>query len=61
VKLALAASLTLLPGLAVTGIEQDVWLVRAHERWQVESPATYWAWTLISLVLLVVLVRRATA
>lgn len=57
-RLALAASPTLLPGLALTSLQQDAWYVLAHHRWQAESPATYWTWTLIALVLAVVVWRR---
>lgn len=57
-KFGLAASILLLPGFLATSIVQDYWLWRAHHSWQKESPETYWAWTFISLFLLIFIIKR---
>lgn len=60
-KLWIAASLGILPGLATTSFVQDVWLVLAYAEWQHVEPWSYWISRTLLLIPLWWLWRRARA
>ncbi|GIV03640.1 MAG: hypothetical protein KatS3mg015_2470 [Fimbriimonadales bacterium] len=58
IRFALVASIGIMPGLAVTSIEQDVWLMQAQLTWSEREPYSFWLMRLFALGLLVWAWRR---
>lgn len=57
-RLALVASVGIMPPLATTSLRQDVWLALAYMEWERVEPLSYWLTRLAALVALIYIWRR---